>query len=442
MGAVSVGGAGTPQSARWTAGGPRIEPATILQGALLLLVVSNLGRIPLLDLGNRSAPLLVNDIAVMGVLAATLLTAFRRRSLWLDDVACMGLLFAAIGAGSALFAMPRFGLSGIEIVASLAYLVRWAVYFALYAAVINFVQPRHVESAWNALEWTMLVFAAFGIVQSIFLPNFAQMVYPDRVGQWDVQGNRLVSTVLEPNVAAAMILTVLLTQVARLSSGVKMPMWKPLLMLVALVLTLSRSGIGALLVGGAVILLARGLNLRVLRLGVLAFIGLLVALPKLIAFGAIYSRFGVGDSSAAARVVVWLQALALWLDNFWFGIGFNTYGFVMERLGFERTSGASYSAEGGLLFVAVMTGVVGLTVFAAMLWFVIRRCRAGWRDPSATPSERGLCVGAAAVTVAVVAHSVFVNSLLVPFVMEPLFVLWGLAAVSRSRMLAARARGD
>jgi hypothetical protein len=31
-------------------------------------------------------------------------------------------------------------------------------------------------------------------------------------------------------------------------------------------------------------------------------------------------------------------------------------------------------------------------------------------------------------------HSVFVNSLTVPFVMQPLFLLWGLVYVARRRM--------
>jgi hypothetical protein len=41
------------------------------------------------------------------------------------------------------------------------------------------------------------------------------------------------------------------------------------------------------------------------------------------------------------------------------------------------------------------------------------------------------------VTVAICVHSVFVNSLLVPFIMEPLWLLWGFAALCLS---AVRAR--
>jgi O-antigen ligase len=82
-----------------------------------------------------------------------------------------------------------------------------------------------------------------------------------------------------------------------------------------------------------------------------------------------------------------------------------------------------------LLFVGVMTGIVGLATYVIMLGLIVRRCRAGWRSPRAFPQERALCLGAAAATIAILIHSIFVNSLLVNFVMQELWVLWGLTFV-------------
>lgn len=427
--------------ASWAARGARVNPMVMLHIAMLLLVVSNLGRIPLLDLGDREAPLLINDMAVSLVVMSGLLAAMVRRSLRLDRVALAALVFAGIGGVSAVAASPQFGLTTFEVLASMAYLARWLLYFGMYVVVVNFARPAHVGSLWRALEWAMLLFAAFGIIQSIFLPNFAFIVYPDQVGQWDVQRHRLVSTVLEPNVAAAMLLTVLLVQLAQLSCGVRVMLCKPGLILVALVMTLSRSGVAGLIVGGTVIVMARGVTKRLARAGLAAFLAALLALPVLLPFAADYNKLSISDASAASRLITWQRALAAWWESPWFGIGFNTYGFVQEHRGFERAGGASYSAEGGLLFIAVMTGVVGLTVFVTMLWLAVRRSRAGWRDPRATPDERALCIGAAATTLAICVHSMFVNSLLVPFVMQPLWLLWGLVYVSRERMKQA-ARGS
>ncbi len=408
-----------------------VSPVFALQVALLLLVVGNLGRIPVLDLGERAAPLLVNDIAIGVVLCIGAFAMMQARALRLNDVAIAGIVFAAIGGLSAVAGIQRFGFSAMEVAGSLAYLARWAFYFALYVVIINCVRARDAESVWTALENAMLVIVAFGIVQAIFLPNFAFMVYPDarETYDWDAQRHRLVSTILEPNIVSGMILATLLVQLARLSTGAKTPLWKPILMFAGLVATLSRGGMLAFLIGALVLLFIRGPSKRVFRFGTVAAVLLLPALPILVRFANQYTRFSISDESAMTRVVVWQRALATFAEHPWFGIGFNTYGFVQERRGFERIGGASYSAEGGLLFVAVLTGLVGLFVYLCLLWFVLRRSRRAWSSPFATAGERGLLVGSFAATLAILVHSIFVNSLLTPWVMEPLLVLWGLAFV-------------
>jgi hypothetical protein len=438
-----VPAASVPSNEAYVAG-RGVTPTGALCFALSLLCISSLGNIPVLDLGTRQAPLFLNDVLVLAVLLVGGVAMGHARSLKLDDVSMAAVVFSAVGALSAISAMPRFGLSAFEVVASLAYLVRWVVYFGVYLVIINCLRERNVSSVWRALEWTMIAFAAFGIFQSAFLPNFGQMIYPDSrlYLEIDPQGHRLMSTMLEPNLAAAMILVVLLVQIAQLAAGSDVPRWKPALMLLALVLTLSRSGALAFVFGLFVILAARGLGRKMVRFLIAMGLVALAALPQLLAFANQYAKLGVSDGSAAARLVVWQRSIATFLESPWFGIGFNTYGYVQERRGFERFGTATYSAEGGLLFIAVMTGIVGLVVYGAMLWFVMRRLRATWRSADATVEERGLAMGAAAATVAVVVHSTFVNSLLTPFVMEPLWVLWGLVFIvwtSARRRAAERA---
>lgn len=406
-----------------------VSAVAALQIAVLLLVVGNVGRIPVLDLGERSAPLLVNDIAVLGVLFIGFFAMVQAGTLRLNDVAVAGIIFAVIGALSAIAGVQRFGLSPLELAASLAYLARWSVYFALYIVIINCVRARDAEAVWRALETAMLVIVAFGIIQAIFLPNFAFIVYPDaRVTyDWDAQRHRLVSTILEPNIAAAMIVTVLLVQLARFANGAHVPLWKPTLLFAGLVATLSRGGMLTFVVGCLTLVSIRGPSKRLLKWGAVMLAMLVPAAPILIQFANQYTRFSIGDASAMQRVVVWGRALATFADYPWFGIGFNTYGFVQERRGFERLGGASYSAEGGLLFVAVMTGIVGLLVYLSMLWFVMRRSRRAWKKSHATPAEQGLLVGSFAATLAILVNSLFVNSLLTPWTMEPLLIVWGLS---------------
>jgi O-antigen ligase len=414
----------------WPAGALTVTPVQALKVALLLIVTGNLGRIPVLDLGDRAAPLLVNDIAVLTAIGIGVLALLQARSLRLNDVAIAGILFVSIGALSAIAGVQRFGLSALEVAGSLAYLARWSVYFVLYIVIINCVRARDAEGVWTALETAMMLIVAFGIVQAIFLPNFAFMVYRDaQPYDWDAQRNRLVSTILEPNVVSGMIVATIMVQLARLASGARVALWKPTLMLAGLVLTLSRGGTLAFFVGCTVLAVVFGINKKLTRFAAVAVVLLVAALPRLVEFAKQYNRFSVTDSSAMARVAIWQRAIATFLDYPWFGIGFNTWGFVQERRGFDRLGGSAYSAEGGLLFVAVLTGIVGLVVYLSMLALVLWRSRRAWNDRRATPGERGLLIGTTAATIALIVHSVFVNSLFTPWVMEPLWVLWALAFI-------------
>ena len=415
----------------WAAPAVRVEPQAILRVALLLLCVSNLIRLPVAETGVSRAPIILNDIFAGMVIVTAALVGMRARTLRVDDVTFAGLVFAAVGGLSALAAVPRFGLATFEVALSLAYLARWLLYLSLYVVVINYVRDRDVWRVWGALETAMVLFSAFGIFQSIFLPNFAQRLYPEArlYFDHDPQGHRLVSTILDPNLAAAMILTVLLVQLAQLSAGAKVKAWKPALLFVALMFTLSRSGILALFVGGLVIVAVRGVSRGLLRFAAVGFVALAAMTPWLLQYAQKYSRLTLSDASAASRVVGWGRALGTFLEHPWFGIGFNTYGFVQERRGVNIVGIASYSVEGGLLFIAVMTGIVGVLLYSGMLWRVVRRCRRLWAMAGATAEERGFAIGVASLTIAMVVDSLFVNSLLTTFVMEPMFVLWGLVFV-------------
>jgi O-antigen ligase len=293
----------------------------------------------------------------------------------------------------------------------------------------------------SAFDAAVLLFAIFGIVQAAFLPGFAQLVYPESVlyADWDPQGHRLVSTFLDPNYAGALLTIGLLLYAGRLSSGARVPVWRVGVLLTALLLTLSRSSFAALGVGLVVVLLIRGFSTRMLKVvGVLALLAT-PAIPRLITFAAAFNKLSV-DASALQRFIAWSRALRVFADSPIVGVGFNTYGYVGRFYGFDATGTSAFALDGGLLFIAVMTGVVGLALYVAMLAFVMLRSRKLWRDSTASSQERGVGVGVAAITVAMVVHSLFVNSLLLPFLMEPLWLLWAVPfVVMRSRAQTGRA---
>jgi hypothetical protein len=409
--------------------------ARALQFALFLLVIGNLGRIPIADSAGKQAPFLVNDFAVLVILVIAIVEAMRWRAFTLDWPGGLAVLFAIVGFVAAVLAVPHFGLSGFELAFSLAYLFRWIAYFGLYIAAINLLSRNDVHGLITAFDGAVLLFAVFGIIQAAFLPGFAQLVYPESVvyADWDPQGHRLVSTFLDPNYAGALLTVALVLYAGRLSCGERVPVWRVAIVLTALLLTLSRSSFAALGVGLFVVLMIRGLSGRMLKVvGVLALLAT-PAVPRLITFAAAFNKLSV-DASALQRFVAWSRALRVFSESPIIGVGFNTYGYVGRYYGFDATGTSAFALDGGLLFIAVMTGVVGLVLFVAMLIVLMWRARRVWRDASASAQERGVAVSVVAITVAMIVHSLFVNSLLLPFLMEPLWLLWAVPfIVARSR---------
>ena len=419
---------------------------SLLTFSLFTMVLGQLGRVPLLSAGAKEAPLLANDVAVAVAVVAGLWWSLRNRGLRLDAVALVALSFAGVGGLSALMSLPRFGLSGLELAFSLAYLIRWAVYMGLYVVVIDTLSPREGRKLLEAFEAAVLLFAGLGILQSIFLPGFAQIVFPDAAlyTQWDPQGRRLVSTFLDPNLAGGLIAVALLLACARLVAGEPVPLWKPGLLVAALVITMSRSSMLAFVVGLAVMgFLVRRVTWRALAGSLLAIGVGLMAAPFLWRMADSFDRLSLNDASALTRFVNWGRALTVLADHPIVGVGFNTYGFVQLRYEFAGLSQSAFGLDGGLLFIAVMTGFVGVTLYSMFLFLVLQACTELWStDRSSGDRSSGdrapvfdgaVGLGVAAATVALLVHSLFVNSILYPPIMQTMWVLWGIVFVLNRR---------
>jgi hypothetical protein len=405
-----------------------IRLVSIFYLAFATLLVGNLGRIPVFSTGDHYIPILVNDLAVGALIVAGAVAMAGHRALRLDWVAGFALLFAGFGGLSTALAVPRFNLATSELLVSAGYLVRWLFYFSVYVVAINTLRASDAPKVWRALEWAIMAFAIFGIFQAAFLPGFAQLVYPDSRPQldWDPQGHRLVSTFLDPNFAGAFINIGLVVCLSRMAVGVRVKAWKPLTLALAVVLTLSRSSLLALFVAIVVILSISGLSKRLVRaLGVAAAL-VAVASPQLLRYAASFHKLGVTDQSALDRLVSLAHGSTVLKDHWLIGIGFNTWGFIAERYGWLRSFTATYGLDGGLFFILVLTGVIGLALYLGILWSVYRAARRVWRNPVMSAEARGLAIGAAVSIPMIVVQSLFTNSLLLPFLMEPLWVLWAL----------------
>ena len=407
-----------------------VRPFALVALGALTLVAGNLGRLPLGEIAGRPAPVALGDLVLLPLWFTLLLQARRTHRFPLDEIGRAILLFAGVGGVSLLQAMGlwQLGVSGIAGPAS--FLVRWVLYAGWYWLVVTTLSDDESDRAVALMQRALLGLALFGIVQSALLPGFAQLVpWGGGEKQWDQQGRRLVSTLLDPNFAGVLVVIGLLLELARVVEGQTPRRLRLVILALAMLLTLSRSSILACLVGYTLLLLIRGVSRRLAGVTILGGVAMVPFLALYLQFAASFGKLTI-DGSAAQRLIPWSRALRMLIDHPWLGVGFNAVGPAQQAYGWEPIGGAEVSFDGGLLFIAAMTGGIGVAVYLLLLRRVIASCRAVWRG-SPEPEHRALAAGTTAATGAVVVHSLFANSLLLPFVMQLLWVLWGRVRVIR-----------
>lgn len=412
-----------------------VRPISLLRVATILCLVTtlmgNLVRIPLITNGMKTAPLLPLDLSIALMLLVGAVELHRQR-IMLDAVSCWGLLFIAVALLGLGTAGVRLGLQPHQLLFGGTYLVRWAAYFGIYVIVSAYAQRGDAILLLQLIRLGGIAFAAFGIVQALFLPDFALIVHSDAMPflDWDPQRHRLVSTFLDPVFAGILLVIALSLWGGRLLAGISAPWSEGLLLTVALALTLSRGALIAGFFAAGTMILAHGVSRRVLRAIWASVAATLVAAPFLIVQGASHGKFQI-DRSALGRLIAWQRDLVLLGDHPILGIGFNTLGFVSQRYGWDMQGVGTFGLDGGLLFISALTGFAGLTCFLGLLTSVIVSARRSWRDPAISREHRAVAYASAATVIAVTVHASFANTLLLPLVMAPCWLLWALPRVLR-----------
>ena len=417
----------------------RMPAAEVLVVAFLCaLLLGQVGKIPLVSTDIKSARMLLSDVlaAALGAwLFASVLVAGRIR---LDRPMALAASFVAVNALAIVVTAVRFGLTAGQIAFSSLYLIRWSLYAALYAFSLTALRATAAPRLIRAAVAICGVFAAFGIVQSIFMPNFAFIVYPDAIPylDWDVQGNRLVSTFLDPNFAGAFIMFGVLYAHAQ---GAESKPSYPLLALfwVALILTLSRSSIIATVLGlGLLTFRTRSARKLFLPLACFVVVATLAA-DRLVKFASAYNKLTLLEPSALTRLGDWLLAWRIFIDNPLIGVGYNTFGLIRAAYGSVGAGVGRFGSDGGILYMAAVSGIVGVGLLGAVLW---RITTLGWRTYQIKTLPRTVRVLGLTLHVwipSLVVHSAASNSIFYPFIIGVLFLLGGLCARQYYEAVAA-----
>jgi O-antigen ligase len=396
---------------------------------LCSVVLGQIAKIPLVSIDIKTAPVLVSDLLALSLGVWLLASVLISGKLRLDRTTLLLAGFIVVNVLAIGVAALRFDLTVGQVAFSSLYLIRWSLYALLYLFALTVLRRGAAPRLVRVTVAACAAFAAFGIIQSIFLPNFAFIIYPDAIPyvDWDVQGNRLVSSFLDPNFAGAFIMFGLLY--AHAQAAEQKPSY-PLLTLfwVALVLTLSRSSLIASVFGlGLLTSRTRSFRRLFLPLAAFALTATLIA-DRLVEFASSYNKLTLLEPSALSRLTSWLLAWRVFADNPIIGVGYNTFGIVRAAYGSSVSGNTAFGADGGVLYLGAVSGIVGIMLLCSVLWRLAARGLRCYRAQALPTNVRVLGLTLHAWIPSLVIHSAASNSIFHPLIIGPMFLLGGVCA--------------
>jgi hypothetical protein len=298
------------------------------------------------------------------------------------------------------------------------YLLRFFVYLLFPFAILRlFENGRYRKLIFNSLLTASFFVAVFGWIQYFLYPDFRPFV----VYGWDDHLYRLIGTFFDPGFTGVLLA---LGAITSLISYFEKRSYKMFLLfsflVVSLAFTYSRASYLALMAGVAYIFIKKG-KLKVLLMGILAFLMLILLLPRPSSSGVQLERL----YSVFLRITNYQETISIWKNSPVFGVGFNNLCAAREKF-FLVDSHLSHSCSGSdssLLLLLATTGFSGFIVFIKFLKVQLSLLKQD--DLYVKVYKSSLVV--------VLVHSLFVNSLFYPWVMGYLGVLFALALSSTSK---------
>lgn len=272
-------------------------------------------------------------------------------------------------------------LQGIRPTLSLAHalLATFAITFGLVATGYLSQQEDDV------LEWWADLYVFSGVLTAVYsiIEFCSYLIYPPFATWWIGPIPRVSALTYEPSYLAFFLVPIFFvaftTQRYRAAAVI----------VFAALLSTSRTGLIGLVGGVAVLVAIRGEDLRrlvhaTLKYAAIASVGLLVlpgvraALGQFVNF--VLSGFTLSDlgSSAQARLLSWLYAVQLFLENPFFGVGIMGYGPAMHARGLFLDMPAK-EVRTTNLYLEILAELGGLG-FIAFIWWAFAPVIRLWED--------------------------------------------------------------
>ncbi|MBU6389616.1 O-antigen ligase family protein [Patescibacteria group bacterium] len=387
-------------------------PAALLATILVFLVLGQFARI-----SSAGGDILILDglVGMFFLLWLVWAVRFGRvKRLSLPLILWSG--FLLIGLVS--LVLGPFALGKQELAGNGFYWIRLLAYSSLAWSLPVFITGE--EDGWRVLKWLLyagMAIVLLGFVQLRLLPNIGILA---KYG-WDPHVGRLVSTFLDPNYLGGFF-AILLSLVL---AWFPLRNWRgwllTLIIVLATMLTYSRSGY--LAVGIVLLLYGLRYSWKIVAIALICVVPLTVAIPRI--QERVVGAFHI-DTTSQDRIDSWLVALSVSNDYPVTGVGYNSYATAQEHIGALKvgsTSRAAAGSDSSLLNVLVDTGPLGLGLFLAALGLV-------WWDADKKRADTSTPSGVAAQTLymvmpALFIYTWFVNALFYPFILLILTLLVG-----------------
>lgn len=306
------------------------------------------------------------------------------------------------------------------------YLIRWIFYLGIFYMAYNDIKSE--TEAKTHFWWIMaigILVAILGFAQMIYIPDFSFM---QRLG-WDPHSGRLLSTFFDPNYVGGFFgfIVSLMLGVYFLTDDEKLKRWLVIvgfILLLALVLTFSRSAYLGFLIGFLVIGATRSWKSILIGLAIIAV--LLAIFPK--SLNRIEKALTV-DETAQTRILSWQRGWQVISDHPLLGVGFNTLPYVKADYDFINGEKITHSASGSdssLLTLWQTSGIFSLLFYLIFYVYLIINGFKIFKDKKNSRFLRGLGLGFSGGLIGLFFHSQFVNSLLYPPIM---ILIWLVAGI-------------
>lgn len=317
-------------------------------------------------------------------------------------------------------------LSANESMESFLYLARFTLYAMLFF-IAHKIEKSKVKTIYNVMLGVGIGLAILGFIQLQFFPSFLELEM-QKLG-WDPHENRLLSTWFDPNFIGGLFAFLIGINCEKLFSkkNNKMKLISACglgIILIALFLTYSRSSYLALATTIGVFGLIRSRKL-VIGLCIVVLVFTAVSQRAQERIGGIFQSVRsltqeqsgeLPDATARLRIASWENTIEIFKEHPLLGVGFNAFKFAQIEKGFlqDENNHAGSGSDASLLTILVTTGVIGFSVFLWLLFTILKE------------TLRTKNYGLFAALCGLLVHSLFVNSMLLPFVMIYLWISVGL----------------